>query len=122
MPDNPNLAAERRIFADLGAAADTILGDDNAVFANDDVVADLHEVVDLCALADHGVAQCPSVNRAVCSNLDVVPDHHAADLQDFAVMILVENVAVAVGADDGAGVNADTVAQFALRVNGDVGE
>ena len=109
VPDDPNLATERRILADLCAATNTILGDDNTVFANDDVVADLHEVVDLSAFADHGVALRAPVNRAVCPNLDIVRDHHAADLRDFSVMILVENVAVAVGANHGAGMNADTI-------------
>ena len=109
VPDDPNLAAERRIFADLGTTTDTILGDDNTVFANYDIVADLHEVVDLSAFADHGVAQRAPVNRAVCPNLDIVLDHHAADLRDFSVVILVKNVAVAVGANHGAGMNPDTV-------------
>ncbi len=122
MPEDSHLTPEHRVFADLGAAADTILGDDNAVFTNDDVVGDLHEVVDLGAFADEGVAECAAINSAVGPDLDVVLDHDAADLRDFAVMILIKNITVAIGADDGAGVNADTVADPALRVNCDVGK
>ena len=122
VPEDSHLPPEHRVFADLGAAADTILGDDNAVFSNDDVVGDLHEVVDLGAFADEGVAECAAINSAVGADLDVVLDHDAADLRNFAVMILIKNITVAIGADDGAGVNADTVADPALRVNCDVGK
>ena len=67
-------------------------------------------------------AECAAINSAVGPDLDVVLDHDAADLRDFAVMILIKNVAVAIGANDGAGVNANTVADPALRVNCDVGK
>ena len=50
-----------------------------------DVVADLHEVVDLGAPPDDGVAERRAVDRGVGADLDVVLDHHAADLGDLPV-------------------------------------
>ena len=45
---------------------------------------DLHEIVDLGALADHGVADRAAVDRGVGADLDVVLDDDAPDLRDLA--------------------------------------
>jgi hypothetical protein len=54
------------------------------VFADDDVVADLDEVVDFGAFADDGFAETGAVERGVGADLDVVVDHDAADLGIFS--------------------------------------
>ena len=51
--------------------------------ANDDVVADLHEIVDLRALADHRVAVCAAIDGHAGADLDVVLDDDPADLRHF---------------------------------------
>ena len=48
--------------------------------ADHDVVGDLHQVVDLGALADHRVRQRAPVDRGVGADLHVVADDDAADL------------------------------------------
>ena len=59
--------------------------DDDAMAADLDIVSDLHQVVDLGALADHGVAIGAAVDGGVGPDLDIVLNDDAADLQDLAV-------------------------------------
>ena len=59
--------------------------DDEAVFADHAVVADLHEVVDFGALADDGFAETRAVDGGVGADFDIVVDFHDADLVDLHV-------------------------------------
>ena len=52
-----------------------------------DIVANLHQVVDLGALADHGVAHGAAVDRGAGADFDVVLDDDAADLRNLAVAL-----------------------------------
>ena len=52
-----------------------------------DVVRDLHEIVDLGALADDGVAGRAAVDRGVGADLDVVLNDDAAGLRDFLMAL-----------------------------------
>src|SRR5690606_4177711 len=58
---------------------------DQAVASNPAVVADLHEVVDLAAFADHRIAQGPAVDGRIGADLDAILNDHAAQLRDLAV-------------------------------------
>ena len=51
----------------------------------DDIVADLDEIVDLGALADHGVADGAAVDGGAGADLHVVLDDDPADLRHLAV-------------------------------------
>ena len=53
----------------------------------DDVVADLHEIVDLGAFADDRVAIGAAVDRRPGADLDVVLDDDAADLRHFQMAL-----------------------------------
>jgi hypothetical protein len=48
------------------------------------VATNLHEIVDLGALADHGVAICTAIDRAAGADLHVVLNNDATDLGTFA--------------------------------------
>ena len=48
------------------------------------VVADLDEIVDLGALADHGVADGAAVDGRVGADLDIILDDDPADLRHLA--------------------------------------
>ena len=78
--------------------------------ANHDVVADLHEIVDLRALADHGVAVRAPIDRHPGADLDVVLNDDAADLRHFEMPPRPEGEPEAVLADMRAGVNDHPVA------------
>ena len=76
----------------------------------DDVVADLDEIVDLGALADHRVAAGAAVDRRVGADLDVVLDDDPADLRHLEVAARAHGEAEAVLADAHAGMDDDAVA------------
>jgi len=101
-----------RIVADLpdssaqaATARDPHLGGDQAALADDDVVRDLHQVVDLCACSDYRIAKFRPVNAAVGANFDEVLDDDAAVVGDERVGALDERISEADGADRAVGLN-----------------
>jgi len=73
-------------------------------------VGDLHEVIDLGALADDRRSQRAAVNGDVGAKFNIVVNDDLADLRDFPVNAGVQNVTKAVRANDGAGMDADALA------------
>lgn len=116
-----DLGGDGYVVANFCAACDAGLGDDEAVFADGAVVADLDEVIDFGALADGGFAKACAVDGGVGADFDVVCDFDDTDLGDFLVLMVMELVAVSIGADDGAGVDDDVVADDGALEDGDVG-
>ena len=78
--------------------------------ADDDVVGDLNQLVDLGSLADDRVAVGAAVDRRPGADLDVVLDDDAADLRHLEMAAGTEREAEAVLADMDAGVDDDAVA------------
>ncbi len=117
-----DLPTELRVVADLGAAGDADLRDDDTVLADLDVVADLHEVIDLGTPADGRRAEGATIDGDIGAQLNVVVDDDTADLRNLAVFTLIEHVAETIGANHRAGVKADAVADLAAVINGDPGK
>ena len=67
--------------------------------ANADIVADLDQVVDLGAFADHGVADGAAVDRGAGPDLDVILDDDAPDLRDLEVTLAPHHKAEAILTD-----------------------
>jgi hypothetical protein len=116
------LAAEDDARAEHRRAGDPGLSDEEAVGADLDVVADLDEVVDLGSASDARGGELGAVDADTRPDLDVVLDDHRADLRDLRVLLAVPAVAEAVGADNGARVDDDAVADRAAFADHDVGE
>src|SRR5690242_791557 len=74
-----DVAAQRHMIGERHATGQPALRDDDAVPPDADVMADLHQIVDFAALADHGVAAAAAVDRGVRPDLHVVLDDDAAD-------------------------------------------
>src|SRR5262249_830783 len=83
MVGDPDLAAQHSVVADLDAARNAGLRDDEAMASDRAVVADLDQIIDLGAFADHGVAAAAAVDGGVGADLDVVLDDHPAGLRDL---------------------------------------
>ena len=92
------------------------------MLAHGHVVRDLDEVIDLGAFADDGRPERAAVNRHIRAQLHVVADDHIADLGHLAMDAVIEHVAEAIRADDGAGVDAHAVADLGAGIERDVGE
>jgi hypothetical protein len=118
-----HLAGQDHPTAQARGAGDADLGDQQRVLAHLDVVADLHEVVDLAPSSHDGIAEGRAVDRGVGADLHVVLDQHAPHLGDLAMLLAVEGEAEAVGAQHGPGVDhhpaaeAHTVAQAHVRID-----
>src|SRR5690606_40322012 len=95
--------------------AEPALAADDHVAPDIAVVRDLHQVVDLGAVADDGGAQFPPVNARAGADLDIAPDAHRADVRNLHQRAPVRRgaIAEAVGADDRVGVNDRAIADLA---------
>jgi hypothetical protein len=84
---NAGLAAEHHVVADFHATRYAGLGRDQTVPADQGVVCDLHEVVDLGAFTDDCIAVGPTVDRSIRSDFNVVLDDDPAILRDFLMTL-----------------------------------
>ena len=85
---------------------------DEALPADEDVVADLHEVVHLRLVANHRVAPAAAIDACIGSELDAIAEQHAQKLRllvDAAVLVIREAKAV--------GANAHAAVQNAVCAN-----
>ena len=78
--------------------------------ADDHVVADLHQVVDLRPLPDHGVAVGAPIDRHPGPDLDIVLNDDAPDLGHFEMAAAPEREPEPVLPDMGAGMNDHPIA------------
>src|SRR5215470_11316248 len=91
------------------------------MLADDDVVRDLHEVVDFCSPSDDRLAECRSIDRGIGADFHVIFDHDYAGLRNLDALIASAGIAEAITADHRAGVKNDPVAQPASLAHNDVG-
>ena len=82
--------------AELRRAGDARLSNDDAMPPDDDVVGDLHQIVDLGAFADHGIGEKAAIDGRIGADLDAVADDDAADLGNFDMAIGAHGIAKAV--------------------------
>src|SRR5674476_443715 len=113
--------ADRDVVIDAGAraqhdkvferrtAGNARLRHQNAVPADADIVAYLHQVVDLGALADHGVANGAAVDGGGGADFDIVLDDDAPDLRHLEVALSSHHEAEAVLTDLAARMNDDAI-------------
>src|SRR5450830_661974 len=78
--------------------------------ADADIVAYLDKVVDLAALADHGVANGAAVDGGAGADLDSVLDDDTPDLRHLEVAVAAHHEAEAVLTDPAARMNDDAIA------------
>src|SRR5258705_4964123 len=103
MSRNSRLRSDDAIISQSRAAGEADLAHHQAMPANGHVVRDMHEVINLGALADDRGTEGAAVNGRVGPDLHVIMDDHFADLQHLVVAALVADIAVAVRADERAG-------------------
>ena len=80
--------------------------------AHDDVVGHVHEVINLGALPNDSGTQCATVDAGIGADLHIIMDNHVAHLRHFAMLPLIEDIAITICANSGARVNADAVADL----------
>lgn len=83
MVDDTYLPGQSHVSADAGAAGDARLRRNHGIFADRDIVSDLHQVVDFRAASDNRLTQGRPVDGRVRPNLDVVFNFNNPDLGNF---------------------------------------
>ena len=112
--DDTGARSQHGEILDGDAAAQAGLGNDDAVAADQAVMSDLTEIIDLGSFADDGVAQSAAVDLGARSDLDVVVNDDTPDLRDLDMLLAVGDVAEAVLADMTAGVNHHPVSDMGV--------
>src|SRR5690348_6814537 len=95
------------------AAGEAGLGGDDHIFSDADIVAHVHQIIQLRAPADDGQVQSPAIHGSIGADLHVVADLQAANLGKLFVAAGggVAHIAEAVAAQHRAAVHDNTVAQ-----------
>src|SRR6202035_1870783 len=107
---NAGLSGHHHIIPDFDTARYADLRDNDAVSPDLAVVSDLHQIVDLGALADDGVAAGAAVDGRIGADLHIVLNDDAAGLRDFLMALRARQIAKTVLADTGARVDDDAIA------------
>src|SRR5665213_3080472 len=107
---HPDAATQRHEISKRRTSGDSGLRHNDAMPANANIVADLDQIVDLGALADHGIADGATVDRGAGADLDVVLDDDAPELRHLKVAAQTQHEAEAVLTDLAARMNDDPVA------------
>src|ERR1043166_9003595 len=87
------------------------------MFSDNDVVSDLHEIVDLDAFLNPGPAKARPIDGRVRTDFHVVVNLDDADLRNLSLPTVFEFKSEAIGADHYASVNNDARANLAALSN-----
>src|SRR5204863_6148041 len=88
MANDPDLSRHHHFFSDPCATRDSSLCCDDGVLPNDDVVRDLHQIVDLDPFLNPGSTESGTIDGRVCADLRVVIDLNDSDLWNLLVTTL----------------------------------
>jgi len=97
--DNPGLSGKHGTIADFAAAGNTHESSHDYMLADNVVMRDMHEIIDLCAIADTRLAHGSAVDAGIGSDFDIVADYHDTQLRDFVMVIAQPAEAIAIGTD-----------------------
>ena len=113
MPRDAGLRCDHAVITQPRAARKAHLAHHKAVTANNDVVSDVHEIINLRPLANDSGTEPASIDGCVRANLDVVVNNDISDLENLAMTAFIEDVAVTIRANghcagvDGNAISAD---------------
>ena len=91
------MPAQDHPVADAGRPGDADLPAQQAVAPDGHVVADVHEVIQLGAVADHGIADGAPVDAGIGADLDIIADGDRAKRMDAGPPLLADFAAFSEG-------------------------
>src|SRR5439155_9777140 len=83
MAGKPGLSSDHDKIANLCAAGNPNLSGHDATPAKNDIVPDLHQIIDHRARTDHGVVSGAAIDRRVGADIDIIADDHPPELRDL---------------------------------------
>src|SRR5690606_14720162 len=81
VPRHRGLPSDAYEILQHGRSRNSDLRDNHAAAADHDIVADLHEIIESRARADHGIAGRAAIDRAVGPDLDIVAEQDPSQLR-----------------------------------------
>jgi hypothetical protein len=112
-----DLPAQDNIVAELGAAGDASLRNDEAMFAEYHVMADLDEIINFGSFANDSGPKRAAINCDVRADFDVVTELYIPYLRHFPVDAPIKHVAKTIRPYDGTRMDSDPAADFCVRIN-----
>ena len=111
MTSHSCLAAEHDVILECRTPSNSNLGAQDAVFTNGDIVPDLHQVIDLGALADQRSAKSRTIDRTIGSDFNIVLQNYVSNLRDFLMTAPDEFVSKSVTSNHNARVKSHSIVQ-----------
>lgn len=118
--NDPGLTSQNGIVANYHTTGQTNLGNNQTTLSDDDVVGNLHQVVDLGTSLDPGAAKPGTIDADIRADLHVVVDLDNADLGDLLVYGAWDE-AIAVAANNGTTMNDDAFAKYTTLEHDNIG-
>src|SRR3989338_2353104 len=115
MAEDHRRAANPAMASDTCTTRNAYTAGNHRVRTNPAVVADLDQIVEFDALLDHRVIQRAAVYRSVGTNLNLIADHHAANLWNFYPAATILGMAKPIRPDHRSSVN-DTISANAASM------
>ncbi len=104
-----NLACQNHKVAKLNAARQTHFRREYAMPANEGVVPNMNEIINLGAFTDHRIGQSAPIDAGIRPNLDVVLNDDTTKLRDFEVPARSADIAKTVLPNPSSAVNMDAI-------------
>src|SRR5258708_22995377 len=89
MARNPRLSSENHVVADHRRSSEPGLRTDQRVFADARAMTNLHEIIDLAAVADLRCANCCSIHAGIGLDVDAIANPHRPGLRNLLPLSLV---------------------------------
>src|SRR6478752_1477163 len=102
------------MIADRDAAGDCGVAGKQAEPPDDDVMADLDQIIELAAFSDHGIAQAAAIDTGIGADFDVVLNDHPRKLRDLGMALRARHEAETILSDPHAGMQNDAVADQSM--------
>ena len=115
------LSGKDAVIACFRTAGNPYLGDNEAIFPDFHIMAEMNEIIDFCSPFDNGTVQCPIVDAGAGPDFHVVPDFYIANLGNPRMTAFIGSKTKAFAADDRMGPDDKAVAKLAVLMDDGTG-
>ncbi len=116
LPD-PHLSSHDDVIFDDDTSGKARLSCDDDVSSDSATMPDVHQVVELRAVSDHGLFERRPVNAAIGAYFHIIADFDSSCLRELLIVIVFKSEAETVGADYHTGVQRDAIADGDIMRN-----
>ena len=118
--DDACLSCDGHMLAHFGASSDTRLRSHDGMFADTYIVCYLHQIIDLGAMVDYGLAQSRAIHSRIRTNFHVIFHYDNPDLRNFDPTLALAGITETVATYHHTRMQYDTAADTASMSDYDV--